>query len=92
MLDRELLELGFGRNFDGYPFIEHVAEDTDMVFTALSEALRAEEALEEAKRRVPDYMAQWSEEDYYRDELHERNVAVNKFGEALAEFVARRRE
>jgi len=39
-------------------------------------AIDAQRALDAAKDAVPNYTAQWSEKDYYQNELHDRNLAA----------------
>lgn len=45
--------------------------------------MQAHTALEEAKKRVPDYTGQWAEEDYYANEQE----AYNRAADSLYELV-----
>lgn len=47
------------------------------------EVIAAKKALRKAISKVPDYTAQWSDEDYYLNEQHRFNVAAKKLYDAV---------
>jgi hypothetical protein len=51
---------------------------------ALSDLRLAEKALEKAKDKVPNYTGQWSDADYYAQEQHEYNRAIERAAYELA--------
>lgn len=51
---------------------------------ALFALIEAKAQLDSAKKKVPDYTGQWSDEDYYEDEQKAYDAAVREYEAAHA--------
>jgi hypothetical protein len=57
------------------------------IASAVIEVVKTKKALDKAMRKVPNYTAQWSDEDYYADELEAYYRAADKLEEELNEII-----
>lgn len=69
----------FSNVLEANPMEGEAEELLDLLLTVLD----AQKAYKAKKKEVPLYTAQWSPEDYYRQALHERNVAANRLSDLL---------
>lgn len=72
----------FKYSFGGDPVPELNAEEKEFE-KAFEDFLDAKKELGRAKSAVPSYTAQWSEVDYYADELAQYNLSVKKLFKIL---------
>lgn len=71
---------GFG--FDGKKPVP--CSDRAMVISvALANLIKAQADYEEAKRNVPEYTGQWSDMDYYAEELEALHRAADNYEKVL---------
>lgn len=71
-----------GHNFDGKP-VTPARESASRLAEAMLSLIGAKLALDQAKRKVPSYTAQWSDSDYYADEQETYNRACEAFENAI---------
>lgn len=73
-------------SFDG-PVRIYPSRGSHEIADAITNMLAARACLVQAKHNAPNYTAQWSSEDYYRDEQMTYNQACNDLMQVLRNFL-----